>query len=63
MPQEILWQEMDYTPEQIAEMQASDEYKSRQASRDMLMQMAQGGGKGESADDEDEGDGDEDTSA
>ena len=55
VPQEILWQEMDYTPEQIADMKASEEYQSRQASRDMLLQMAEGGGKGESVAGEDEG--------
>jgi len=49
VPQEILWQEMDYTPEQIEDMKASEEYQSRQASRDMLLQMAEGGGKGEVA--------------
>jgi len=55
VPQEILWQEMDYTPEQIEDMKGSEEYQSRQASRDMLMQMAQGGGKGETAEDESQG--------
>jgi len=47
VPQEILWQEMDYSPEQIEDMKQSEEYQSRQASRAMLMEMSQGGGKGE----------------
>ena len=54
VPQEILWQEMDYSPEQIEDMKQSEEYQSRQASRAMLLELSQGGGKGEAAPQKDE---------
>lgn len=43
VPQEVLWAEMDYSPEEIDDMKGTDEYQSRQAGRSMLMNLAEGG--------------------
>lgn len=42
IPLETLWLEAGYSPEQIVEMQETDEYKAGEAQRAMLMEMAEG---------------------